>query len=73
MTTTDIIYMVKELAICSYVLILHSPHLCSLPGFRAEHKAVEPAPIRCRQVISDEEFANRRRAEEDGMLGLPMG
>jgi protein OS-9 len=56
MTTTDVIYLVKELAICQYVIIIHSPHLCGLPGFRAPHADVQPAGIRCRQVVSDEDF-----------------
>ena len=56
MTTSDIIYLVKEMAICSYVVIIHSPHLCSLPGFRAPQIDVEPAGIMCRQVVSDEDF-----------------
>lgn len=57
MTTNDMIYTIKELALCSYVLIIHSPHLCSLPGFKANHIDVEPAPIRCRQIVSDEDYA----------------
>lgn len=56
MTSTDVIYLVKEMAICQYVVIIHSPHLCGLPGFRAPHADVQPAGIRCRQVISDEDF-----------------
>lgn len=63
MTTTDVIYLVKEMAICQYVMIIHSPHLCSLPGFRAPHADVEPAGIRCRQVVSDEDF--EKWASED--------
>lgn len=74
MTTNDIIYMIKELAICQYVLIIHSPHLCSLPGFKAEHADVESAGIRCRQVLSDEEFG-KWMAQREGReaLGLPFG
>ena len=78
MTTTDVIYLVKEMAICQYVLIIHSPHLCGLPGFRAPHADVQPAGIRCRQVIADDEFegwANRASDGGDvrdaGPLGLP--
>ena len=41
MTTNDQIYLVKELAICQYVLIIHSPHLCSLPGFKVEEVDVD--------------------------------
>ncbi|RXK40925.1 hypothetical protein M231_01773 [Tremella mesenterica] len=54
MTSTDVIYMIKELAICQYVLVVHSPHLCGLPGFKAEEVKVESAPIRCREVLSDD-------------------
>jgi protein OS-9 len=56
MTTNDMIYLIKELAICQYVLVIHSPHLCSLPGFKAEKVDVEPAAIKCRQVLADEDF-----------------
>lgn len=56
MTSNDIIYMIKEMAICQYVMIIHSPHLCSLPGFKVEHSEIKPAGIRCREVISDEDF-----------------
>ncbi|WWD21612.1 hypothetical protein CI109_106098 [Kwoniella shandongensis] len=79
MTTSDMIYMVKELAICQYVIIIHSPHLCGLPGFKAEHAQVEMAGIKCRQVISDEEFEKFEKGESEeeaerkkGVLGLPF-
>ncbi|KAK8847521.1 hypothetical protein IAR55_005379 [Kwoniella newhampshirensis] len=80
MTTGDMIYMVKELAICQYVVIIHSPHLCGLPGFKAEHAQVEMAPIKCRQVISDEDFDKLEREKKEGpgrttkneKLGLPF-
>ncbi|KAK4686852.1 hypothetical protein P7C73_g3263, partial [Tremellales sp. Uapishka_1] len=65
MTTTDTIYLVKELAICQYVIIIHSPHLCGLPGFKGESKDVEAAPIRCRQVIGDEEMKAWTRTGDD--------
>lgn len=65
MTTTDVIYLVKEMAICQYVMIIHSPHLCSLPGFRAPHADVEPAGIRCRQVVSDEDFEKWASSEKE--------
>jgi protein OS-9 len=57
MTSNDMIYMIKELAICQYVMVVHSPHLCSLPGFKVEHTEIKPAAIRCREVIGDEDFA----------------
>ncbi|WWC59607.1 uncharacterized protein I303_102165 [Kwoniella dejecticola CBS 10117] len=60
MTTGDMIYMIKELSICQYVIIIHSPYLCSLPGFKNHQEnmvnKIENAPIRCRQVVDDEEF-----------------
>ena len=75
MTGTDTIYLVKEMAICQYVVIIHSPHLCGLPGFRAPHADVEPAGIRCRQVIPDEDFekwiTSRTGHEQSGDLSSP--
>ncbi|WWC68090.1 uncharacterized protein I206_102009 [Kwoniella pini CBS 10737] len=60
MTTGDMIYMIKEISICQYVIIIHSPYLCSLPGFKNHQenlvKKIENAPIRCRQIVNDEEF-----------------
>ena len=65
MTSGDTIYMIKELAICQYVLVVHSPHLCSLPGFSAEVEArVEPALVRCREVLPDDEFRNWESARQ---------
>lgn len=69
MTTTDVIYLVKEMAICQYVVIIHSPHLCALPGFRAPHADVEPAGIRCRQQITDEEFEKWVKGGDTAMGG----
>ena len=72
MTTTDTIYLVKEMAICQYVIVIHSPHLCSLPGFRAPHADVDPAGIRCRQVIKDDAFEEWMGGQErQGTLRLP--
>ncbi|ORY23996.1 hypothetical protein BCR39DRAFT_548093 [Naematelia encephala] len=75
LTSNDMIYSIKELAICQYVMIVHSPHLCSLAGFRSEVQDVEPAPIRCRQILSDEAFEGWIGAAgaAGGGLGLEMG
>lgn len=76
MTGTDMIYMVNEVAICQYVIVIHSPHLCSLPGFRpTTAQDIKPAPVRCREVVSDEEFAEweerkDERADEPKRLRL---
>ena len=70
MTTSDVIYMVKEMALCQYVLIVHSPHLCSLPGFKAEQADVEEAGIRCREVVSDEDWEQWRQGGAE-RLRLP--
>lgn len=57
MTSTDVLYMVKEITTCQYVVVIHSPHLCSLPGFRpSSSDHIVPAPIRCRLVVSDGEM-----------------
>ncbi len=71
MTTSDTIYMVKELAICQYVLIIHSPHLCSLPGFKAVNVEVGAAGIRCREVVSDDEWETWKRGDSE-TLRLPL-
>ena len=83
MTSTDVIYLVKELAICQYVMVVHSPHLCALPGFRETAVDVESAGIACRQVVADDEWEEwlrgvgekkRDRATiESGGDQLPLG
>lgn len=57
------------MAICQYILIVHSPHLCSLPGFRPEQVDVEPAGIKCRQVMRDEEYQAWQAGKGEG--GVP--
>jgi protein OS-9 len=57
MTAGDHIYMVKEIDTCKYVVVIHSPHLCSLPGFRPQTADdIVPVPIRCREIVTDDEF-----------------
>jgi protein OS-9 len=73
MTTTDSIYLIKETSICNYVMIIHSPHLCGLPGFRADHSDVEMAKVRCREVISDSDFEKWISGEEVVMPFLTIG
>lgn len=69
MTSGDMIYMIKEVAICQYVIIIHSPHLCGLPGFKAHDAEVEPANVMCRQVVDDEEWAKWENEVRDGTAG----
>ncbi|OCF33859.1 hypothetical protein I316_04571 [Kwoniella heveanensis BCC8398] len=65
MTTGDMIYMIKELSICQYVVIIHSPYLCGLPGFKARDLgAIQPAGIQCRQVVEDGEFDEWEKENE---------
>lgn len=73
MTTTDTIYLIKELSICQYVMIIHTPHLCGLPGFRADHTPVDEARVRCREVIGDEDFEKWTKGEEVEMPFLTIG
>jgi protein OS-9 len=65
MTSTDMIYLIKEMAICQYVLVIHSPHLCSLPGFKPRHVDVDIAGIQCRQVIDDADFDKWIQSKQD--------
>jgi protein OS-9 len=55
MTHSDSIYLVKELATCSYVLVIHSPHLCELPGFKPETAVGQVESVKCRPVVGDDE------------------
>ena len=71
MTSTDVIYSIKEMAICQYVMIIHSPHLCSLPGFHASRPDVESAAIQCRQVIEDEDWEQWRTDVEEQATERP--
>jgi protein OS-9 len=73
MTTTDSIYLIKETSICNYVMIIHSPHLCGLPGFKADHSDVEIAKVRCREVISDADFDRWINGEAVDMPFLTIG
>jgi len=75
--------MIKELAICSYVLIIHTPRLCGIPGFRNLEKEVESAGIRCRRVVGDDELDEwvekgkreneRLRTKKTELLGVTDG
>jgi protein OS-9 len=51
MAGPDAILFVKETRTCSYVTVVHTPRLCSLPGFRAPADAEKQAEIRCRQIV----------------------
>jgi protein OS-9 len=51
MTTTDTILFVKEAKTCSYVLVIHTPRLCGVPGFRSLLDSREEAIVRCRQIV----------------------
>ncbi|OWZ66435.1 hypothetical protein AYX14_05909 [Cryptococcus neoformans] len=69
MTSGDMIYMIKEVAICQYVIIIHSPHLCGLPGFKAHDAEVEAANVMCRQVVGNEEWAKWKNEVVDRTAG----
>ncbi|WVF69689.1 hypothetical protein IAT40_004468 [Kwoniella sp. CBS 6097] len=73
MTTGDMIYMIKELSICQYVVIIHSPYLCGLPGFKSRDLgAIESAGIQCRQVVEDDEFAEWEKEQEQKQSQLAL-
>lgn len=49
--------MIRSDQRCQYFMTIHSPHLCSLPGFHIPTIDDEPArPVKCRQIISDEQY-----------------
>lgn len=51
METTDHILLVKETKTCSYVLVIHTPRLCGIPGFKSRRDVKEQATIRCREIV----------------------
>lgn len=76
LSSGDSIFMIKEVSLCQYVLVIYTPSLCSLPGFRPQSALdVEPAGIRCRELMEDDEFekwnterVERERLEHEGKL-----
>lgn len=72
----DSIFMIKEVSLCQYVMVIYTPSLCSLPGFRPQSALdVEPAGIRCREMMEDDDFEQwnterieRERLEHEGKL-----
>ncbi|KAJ9101736.1 hypothetical protein QFC21_003075 [Naganishia friedmannii] len=52
----DEISSIKEIATCQYLMTIHSPHLCSLPGFHIPTIDDEPSrPIICREIRDDDD------------------
>lgn len=76
LSSHDSIFMIKEVSLCQYVLVIYTPSLCSLPGFRPQSALdVEPAGIRCREMMEDDDFEQwnverieRERLEHEGKL-----
>jgi protein OS-9 len=73
MTTTNSIYLIRETNICNYIMIIHSPHLCGLPGLGVDHSDVEMAKVRGREMISDDNFEKWMKGEEVAMPYLTIG
>lgn len=67
MTMTDTILFVKETSTCHYVLHIATPRLCGEPGFKSRHDSRDEAFIRCREIVSTEEYeaADRKLQESD--------
>lgn len=51
---------------CEYILVIHTPRLCNLPGFHVPSASDEPSrPITCRQIVPDaahDQFLTQRLA-----------
>ena len=58
MTMTDSIMFVKETKTCHYVLVINTPRLCGVPGFKSRVDQRDEALIRCRQVVDAATLAN---------------
>lgn len=51
MAMSDNILFVKETKTCSYVLVINTPRLCGVPGFKSRRDAGEQHLIRCREIV----------------------
>jgi protein OS-9 len=58
MTMTDSVMFVKETKTCHYVLVINTPRLCGVPGFKSRVDQRDEALIRCRQVVDAATLAN---------------
>lgn len=56
MTMPDTILFVKETQTCHYVLHIATPRLCGEPGFRSRVDSHQETYIRCREIVSSEEY-----------------
>lgn len=53
---TDSILFVKETQTCHYILHIATPRLCGEPGFRSRLDSHQETYIRCREIVSAEEY-----------------
>lgn len=51
MTTTDSIQFLKETSVCQYLMVIHTPRLCSEPGFQSLREKQPAVPIHCREIL----------------------
>lgn len=72
MVMTDHIYFVKETKTCSYVLVVHTPRLCSEPGFKSRRDTVEDSQIRCREVVDTLPQGTMALPTTDHPLKMPL-
>ncbi|CAE6439684.1 unnamed protein product [Rhizoctonia solani] len=56
------IMFVKEVSVCNYLIVIHTPRICSEPGFKSQRDSVKAAPIRCRHIVPEDtvEFDHTR-------------
>ena len=72
MTTTDSVLFVKETQTCQYILHIATPRLCGEPGFRSHRDAHEEAYIRCREVMSPEQYAQADKSLPEASHPIKM-
>ncbi|KAH7340232.1 hypothetical protein B0J17DRAFT_650430 [Rhizoctonia solani] len=54
MSSVDQIMFVKEVSVCNYLIVIHTPRICSEPGFKSQRDSVKAAPIRCRHIVPED-------------------
>lgn len=56
----------------SYLIVIHTPRICSEPGFKSHQDDLKAAPIRCRQIVpKDAVDFDRAQIESTAPLSLP--
>lgn len=67
------VLFVKEMRTCNYVMVIHTPRLCGVPGFHTRLEQRAEAPVRCREILpTQEDVASAMTDAETSGLGSAL-